>query len=400
MKTLHVSLLLLSALSIAFNFRKEQTAPKIEPVNTKACSSGINQFSFDLLKHYAKGEEMDKNIFFSPFSIASAVSMTGEGAKGTTKQEILDVFHLPGSDSVRLNGFYGLNKSVNNPASGYKLNTSNALWIQEGMKLKPSFSKTSQNYYLASLQTVNFAVPEKACKTINDYVELKTENKITNLLSPGVVNASTQLVLTNTIYFKGDWKYEFNKNHTFKETFKNASGGTVQADMMHQTAQYKYFENKDLQALKLEYKDNEISMIIILPREGKIDGITSQVGQVLAGKFDYERTVLSFPKFTFETSYKLKKDLKQLGMKLAFSGGDLSGIGANLQIDEVIHKAFVEVAEKGTEAAAATAVVISTTSVAPRMAEPKTFKADHPFIFVIRHNATGAILFSGAVNAL
>jgi serpin B len=287
----------------------------------------------------------------------------------------------------------------------YELLVANALWGQKGYEFKPAFTQLLQNNYGARLKDVDFAKTEQARKTINDWVAQQTKDKIKDLIPPGAVDNLTRLVLTNAIYFKGKWETKFAKEGTKDGQFKVTAEKSVDVPMMHQLHDFGYTENDDLQMLELPYIQNELSMVIMLPK--KIDGLADLEKSLTAasvGKWLKEQRPtpvdVTLPKFTFSSEFMLKDTLKAMGMTDAFDGGkaDFTGMTdkEKLFISKVIHKAFVAVDEEGTEAAAATAVV-TTPTACPPPEEPKVFKADHPFMFLIRHNSTGEILFMGRV---
>lgn len=374
----------------------------------KKTAESNNAFSADLLDHYLHStEQKGKNLFFSPFSISSAIGMTAEGAKENTLNEIRKVFHFQDNDSIRQWGFSSLISMINGKHPHYTLNTTNALWIQKGEVLEKDFLHSTKNHYQASAELVDYkADAEKARNTINDFVASKTNNLIKELIAPGIIQPDlTKLILTNTIYFKGDWEQPFDPDRTQPMPFTTSSGEETKLPMMMQTSGFNYFENNQFQVLELPYKDNEISMVVLLPKkERDISNISRKdIDNAFTAQLGRQQVNVWLPKFKFETSYLMKNDLETLGMPLAFTDfADFSGVSKKtpLKISEVIHKAVVEVDELGTEAAAATAVVmVETTSVGPPRPQPKYFHADHPFLFVIRHNATGAILFVGVVNS-
>ena len=285
----------------------------------------------------------------------------------------------------------------------YQLSIADALWAQKGYGFLPTFIKLAKDAYGASLQELDFAKAEEARKIINNWVAQQTQDKIKDLLPAGTINDATKLVLTNAIYFKANWQEAFPAAATNKEDFKSG-GKTTKVDMMHLSNINKLMQNDDLQMLELPYLQNELSMLVLLPR--KDDGLAGLEKQLTAanlenwrGELKKHQVNIAFPRFTFTSSLGLKKVLGDMGMAVAFSGqADFSGMtsGERLCIDAVIHKAFVAVDEKGTEAAAATAVTMRPTAI--EVAPMANFRADHPFIFVIREHKTGEILFMGRVT--
>jgi serpin B len=366
-----------------------------------------NAFAADLYGRLAaKG---NGNLFFSPNSIETALAMTWTGARGDTAAEMAAVLHLPGGEDVS-KGFGSFLKDINGDGAkprGYELAVANALWGQTGYRFLPDFLEVLKSAYGAGLEDVNFKTDaEGARKTINDWVEKKTMGKIADLIAPGMLTPDTRLVLTNAIYFKGSWTDKFEKSATQAEAFHSTASEEEKVPMMHRTGHYDYAEGKDYQALKLGYAGGELSMIVLLPREiGALPEIEKEVETAqglaeLTGKFDNKEVVVSLPKFKLEQKFELAPALEAMGMRSAFgAGADFSGMTGrkDLAISEVIHKAYVDVNEEGTEAAAATAVVMRTLAIARPIAPPPVFKADHPFVFLIRDEGTGAVLFMGRV---
>jgi len=371
--------------------------------------TGNNYFCLDLYQELKKGET--GNIFFSPFSIFSALSMTAEGSKNITWNEMSAVFHLQQDNNTRWNAFLNLIRTINNPDKDYKLYTSNNLWLQNDFSFLNSYLDIVTNYYLAELATLDFiGDPEGARQIINNKVEEQTQGKITNLFPSGTINSSTRLVLTNAIYFKATWKYKFTKENTFEQDFTIAPGNTIKVQMMHQklTRPIEDFYGK-AKVLELSYVNDEVSMFIFLPDIDKmaelenamtIENLNSWMAKRKTANLTPVYIDLALPKFKVETKYTLNETLSNMGMPSAFNDvtADFSGMNGekSLFITHVVHKAFVAVDEEGTEAAAATGVVVVGINCIPPPATP--FIVDHPFIFMICENSTGAILFMGRVN--
>ncbi|MEM2920770.1 MAG: serpin family protein [Candidatus Bathyarchaeia archaeon] len=360
-----------------------------------------NQFAFKLYSELAKIES--GNIFYSPYSIFSALAMTYEGARGETAAEMKAVFSFPESEMLRPN-FAALYNQINEEAKGYELRAGNALWIQKEYPFLEDYLKRVEEYYGGKAAILDFvAETEKSRETINAFIEEQTNHKIKDLIPPGFLDEYTRLVLTNAIYFKGDWKIAFNESLTVEDDFWVATDRSVRVQMMHmnpnKTTKFNYAEIGDVQILELPYMGDKISMLIILPKE--LDSIEPYL---TAEKLDEYRSNMKeesldeicLPKFELETKYFMKDSLSDLGMPLAFSGAaDFSGMTGqrDLCISEVIHQAYVKVDEKGTEAAAATAVIMKLTA----LPEMKIFRADRPFIFIIQERETGNILFMGRI---
>ena len=362
-----------------------------------------NQFSFEL---YSKYKSKDGNIFFSPYSISTALAMTYEGARGKTADEMQAVFHFPKDETLRRNSFLESYNGINKEGKAYTLKTANALWAQKDYPFLDSYFSLVKQYYGGNVTNLDFAgQTEESRLTINKWVEEQTNNKIKDLIPKGILDSLTRLVLTNAIYFKGMWVMQFDKAKTIEKDFEISPGKTVKAMMMSLTGEeavFKYAEEEDLQVLELPYKGEELSMLILLPKKGGMDSLEAilnaqQISELRKG-LHKQRVDVYLPKFKFETKYFMKDTLKKMGMPTAFSmAADFSGMNGKkeLYIYQVIHQAFVEVNEEGTEAAAATAVVMRLKSMAPMKI---IFNADHPFIFLIQEKDTGNILFLGRVS--
>ncbi|MBN1390750.1 MAG: serpin family protein [Candidatus Thermoplasmatota archaeon] len=375
------------------------------PMNDLVNSS--NEFSFDMYRQLLNG---DDNIFFSPYSITIALGMAYEGARGETASEMLDVIELPENDLERRAMVRSLQSQLNPGNTNYQLSTANAYWLRQGEDLNDDYQNTIENDYLAGGQELNFAGDASgSADTINEWVEAETNNRIKNLITPDMIDPLTYLILTNAIYFKADWKWQFDEEATQEHKFYLSDGTSTYADLMNMCDKdfdLNYAENDDVQMLQLPYKDEELSMFILLPKTDDISALETDLDwdyfDDLKSDMYGEWIDVYLPKFKFELRYEIVPDLSDLGMHLAFgSGADFSGIKesgeSDLYISDVVHQSFVEVNEEGTEAAAATAVVMSKKGGGSEP-EPVEFRADHPFIFFIEHKATGQILFMGKVE--
>lgn len=362
-----------------------------------------NQFALDLYMRYK--DKKDQNIFFSPYSISTALAMVYEGARGQTAEEMQKVFYFPKNDSERRANFAAIYNEINKANKSYKLSTANALWAQKDYPFLGSYFNIVKQYYGGKATNLDFiGEAEKSRKIINKWVEQQTNNKIKDLIPPGALNRMTRLVITNAIYFKGTWLKQFDERKT-KEADFYAPDKIVKVQMMSKTdkdAEFNYAETDKLQILEMLYSGNELSMIILLPKENEtLDSINLTLENLASWKnsLTEQRVNVYMPKFKFETKYFMAEDLKEMGMPTAFNSGvaNFSGMTGerDLYIDFVIHQAFVEVNEEGTEAAAATAVGVGVTAAPPR--QIPVFRADHPFIFIIQQKETGNILFFGRV---
>jgi len=370
--------------------------------NAAPVVEGNTAFALDL---HAKLRSKSDNLFYSPYSISAALAMTSAGAAGETLAEMTKVLHLPGDQAVAHAGFDALRQQLLAGAArgDYQLNIANALWGQQGFPFRPDFLALTQKYYGAGLQQVDFHNPEPARQTINRWVEQQTKDKINDLFQPGTIDASTRLVLANAIYFKGTWANQFQPNATNDAPFKTGDSSN-KVPMMHQKERFGYAEGDDWQALEMRYAKSTLAMNVILPRavdgldklEGKLT--TTWLGEALKS-LKSEEVIVSLPRFKATIGFDLTRTLAAMGMAKAFTpDADFSRMssGDRLMISAVVHKAFVDVNEEGTEAAAATGVGIRL-AAAPIRQEPKVFNADHPFLVLIRDTATGTALFLGRV---
>jgi len=383
--------------------RAEENQGSRAGTDQTALVKGNDSFATDL---YARLSSQSGNLFFSPFSISTALGMTYVGARGQTADQMASTLHFTLDRERLLRAFNSLRQQLNGGARSrkYQLHVANALWGQKDYGFREEYLRTTQAAFGAGLREVDFATSEQARQTINHWVEDQTQKKITDLLPPGSVNASTRLVLTNAIYFKGAWSHPFSKKSTKQEDFEVTADKIVPVPMMHQTEELAYFDGANFQLLELPYQSHELSMLVLLPKKAaEIAEFEKQIRAEQLNKWranlKTHQVTLSLPKFKFTAEFSLKGTLSGMGMPLAFSDkADLSGMCTHkkLFIDEVIHKAFVDVNEEGTEAAAATGVTVK--ALALRVVPRAFFRADHPFVFVIRDNQTGAILFMGRVS--
>ena len=362
-----------------------------------------NDFAMDLYDQI-QNNSVGKNIFFSPFSVSSALAMVYAGAKGNTKTEMRNVLKLDSVNKSVHAGFRQLFKQFNDPSNNYTLSVANAFFGNRGYPFLRKYVNLVTKYYYALVKNMDFEGNREASRQfINDWVANSTNNKITNLLSPGSILASTVAVLVNTVYFKGLWKTPFEFKHTHTSTFHLTAAKNVKTKMMNLDGKkFKYAEvsNLDCKILELPYVGDEVSMYILLPNT--VDGLAALETELTSIRFNYAISLmkkvklgLAIPKFHMTLTLQMKKMLMAMGMKDVFGKADLSGIDGTLDlfVSKVIHKAYIDVNEEGTEAAAATAVMIGRSSVRFK----KVFKANHPFLFFIREKVTGSILFSGRV---
>ena len=382
------------ALALSLSFAAAQQ-------NSYTAAEG-NEFALNMYKQFAQAD--GSNVFFSPISISMALGMTYAGADGETKNQIAQVFNFPINDKKFHKQFANLQHGLlNSQSDGVELALANQLWAENSYRFKCKYLRKTKKWYKAPVKRLNFnEQPNESRIEINKWVEQITRDRIKDLLPDGSISPLTRLVLTNAIYFKGQWEQEFNKDNTRNESFTTIGGKKVETAMMNAKDKYRAFEGDGLKLLELPYKGNEFSMLVILPNEDRsIDEIDKHLSiESLTGyinKLTEREVMLKLPRFKFDAEYQLKSSLSKMGMPLAFTdGADFSEMSRSndLKIDEVFHKAFVEVTEEGTEAAAATGVVMVLKSVS----RPFQFYANRPFMFIIRDNSSGNILFMGRVT--
>ncbi|XP_053253016.1 serpin B6-like [Podarcis raffonei] len=364
-------------------------------------------FALNLFKKLSENDNT-ANMFFSPLSISSALTMVSLGAAGNTAAQMAKVLSVT-NDVEFHQGYKKLISEINKPDTKYLLRLANRLFGETSYEFISSFIDSSQKFYRAGLEKLDFIkASDDSRKYINNWVEEQTASKIQNLLAPGIIDSSTRLVLVNAIYFKGNWANQFNKDHTQERPFKISKNESKPVQMMFKKAKFNMTWISELRTkiLEIPYVDNELSMIILLPDEiaDNSTGLERLEREMTYEKLkdwinpemmDLTEVELSLPKFKLEEKYDLKPVLSSMGMAEAFdpSKADFSRMSPNndLVLSEVVHKSFVEVNEEGTEAAAATAAVMMLRCA---MIVP-CVTADHPFVFFIRHNKTQSLLFYG-----
>jgi len=374
--------------------------------NSPELAKDNTQLAFDM---YSQLSSVDGNFIFSPFSIASALTMTYEGAAGATAAEMRNVLHIP-ENKTELHAQWDRTAQIlakTNAGKVNELNVANALWVEKEYALNKDFAKTVVDVYAGALYSQDFSGDFEASRLfINDWVSVKTKAHIKDLLPPDSIDELTRLVITNAIYFKGKWSESFEKNGTKKDLFWRSAGKTVQADLMSSGQKnFSYFENDLMQMVRLNYEGDELSMLVILPKDNDIKTLEKTINASVLKQWQddlvSEKVSVFLPKFKFGFATELGDVLASLGMKSAFdaSKADFSGITEkeDLYIGGVFHKAWIDVNEEGTEAAAATAVTMALRSIKMDL-EPKVFRADHPFLFFIQERMSGQILFMGRIS--
>lgn len=366
------------------------------PAELRAISQSANDFGFAL---WQRVRDTEGNLSISPSSISLALGMTFAGARGQTADEMRRTLRFGRDDDATHRALGGLTGRWNRTGRPYEMSVANRLFGAQGFRFEPSFLTVVRDRYGAPLEPVDFGQSEQARRRINGWVEDRTRDRIRDLLPAGSIDAGTRLVLTNALYFKGRWAAQFDPADTRTGAFQ-APRRAVQVPLMHRTGDYRHARVDGVQIIELPYRGDELAMDVILPE--RPDGLAALEARLspeaLARWLEamHEQEVqLTLPRFRISpaASIRLRDPLSAMGMTSAFgAGADFSGMAPGLWIDDVYHKTFVEVNEEGTEAAAATAVVMTESA-----AMHESFTADRPFLFLIRDVQTGAVIFIGRV---
>ncbi len=393
--------------------KPRDTSPDVSEDALALLVEGNTGFAFDL---YQALKEKDGNLFYSPHSISVALAMTYAGALGETAEEMATTLQFLLEQDRLHPAFNWLDAELasrgegaqGKDGEGFRLNIVNAIWGQKDYEFLSEFLDVLAENYGAGLRILDFInETEESRVTINDWVSDQTEDRIKDLIPQGAIDALTRLVLTNAIYFNAAWEYPFDEDITANALFYLLDGGQVTVPMMKQTEAFGYTDGEGYQAVELRYDVGELpdgkplSMVIILPEDGQFEvfeeELRAQKVNDIIGDLQFTEVALAMPKFEFESEFSLKDTLMSMGMQTPFSGAaDFSGMTGNLglAISDVLHKSFVSLDEAGTEAAAATAVIMKETAMPD---QPVEVTIDHPFMFLIRDIETGAILFVGRV---
>ncbi|MDO4953237.1 MAG: serpin family protein [Synergistaceae bacterium] len=364
------------------------------PTLSASAVSAVNNLTMKLYGELANG---DGNLFFSPYSISTALAMVYAGARGETAKEMETALGFSPAVHSAMASLIGSLNSVSPEIA--QLHTANAIWPAADKTILSDYRNRVATDYFSEITTLDYSKPENARNIMNKWVEEKTNGKIKDIVSKGAVSAKTPLALTNAVYFKSDWQSKFETAATKQDDFHTAGGRTVKTNFMNQTGFFDYCKADGFEMLELPYKAERLSMYIILPENGKFGSVeknlTAQQLDALVSQAARTNMRVSLPKFKLEENYNLNETLKKFGITSAFTDkANFSGMNGllDISIGVVLHKTFLDVYEAGTEAAAATYVGMKSMAVRD---EPKQFKADRPFIFVIRDNATGANIFAG-----
>jgi serpin B len=366
---------------------------------------GSNAFAIDLYRHLRR---QPGNLFFSPESISTAFAMAYAGARGQTAAQMAKVFHFTLPQERLQPAMGALLAAMNAQHKDYQLRVADALWAQKDENFLPGYLKLLQENYGAGFHRVDFhTAPEAVRGDINRWVERQTNDKIKNLIAPGVLTPATRLVLTNAIYFQGDWRDPFQNAETKQEDFYLSATRPVKRPMMHRTGSYRYYDGGNFQALELPYAGDDLAMVVLLPKDrAGLPALEQSFTAAAAAQWidslkPAAKVILSLPRFTMTQQFDLTGVLATMGMSQAFSNAaDFSGMTGKpgFTISAAIHKAYIDVNETGTEAAAATSTVMRATAMRRQIPEPPVvFRADHPFLLLIRDLRSGSILFLGRV---
>ena len=387
--------------------KQRVTSPVATQAGLATLVDGNSAFAFGL---YQALREADGNLFYSPYSISLALAMTYAGARGETEKQMTDTLHFDLLQNRLHPAFNNLDLELGRrgqgakgkDGEGFRLHIVNAIWGQKDFKFLPEFLDLLAENYGAGLRTLDFMkASEQSRIIINKWVSDQTEERIKDLIPQGTIDELTRLVLTNAIYFNAAWQYSFEEDATSNSAFYLLNGDKITVPMMRQAESFGYAEGDGYQVVELPYDGRELSMLVLLPQTNRFElfeeSLNAQRVDDIVKNLNTREVVLTMPKFEFESSFGLKKTLTAMGMPVAFSAGaDFSGMTGNpdLFIGEVLHKAFVSVDEAGTEAAAATAVIMELTAMP---GEPVEVTIDRPFIFLIRDIESATILFIGRV---
>jgi serpin B len=388
-----------------------EAVPSPDQTELSALAEGDTEFALGLFAQLG-GEGVEENIFFSPFSISTALAMVHAGARGGTETEMSEVLRfplpadrVPGAFEALLDrlGPGGRGSFAHGEGDPLTLTIANALWVERSYPLLDSYTGLADSCYGARASGLDFiGDPEGSGAAINGWVAERTGNRIRDLVPPGMIDEMTRLVLTNAVYFKASWLFAFDVHATAEGDFTTGSGDVVRVPMMHQTERLAHSHTGGCRAVSLPYSDGSARMLILLP-DGDLEAFERSLDTALLRTVTTSLTGgevdLAMPRFEFTSSFSLVDALRRMGMERAFDrSADFSGITGNrdLHISAVVHKAFVKVDESGTEAAAATAVMMALGCAAPE--PPFEMSLDRPFLFLVTDELTGSVIFMGRVS--
>ncbi|HNX56385.1 MAG TPA: serpin family protein [Prolixibacteraceae bacterium] len=362
-----------------------------------------NQFGLELFRNINSAATEQKNTMISPMSVSLALGMLYNGTNAATKTQMEAMLHKSGLTADDINQNYKeLVSALASHDPKVELNIANAIFYKNIFPVKPDFVTINQNYYQAEVAGLDFSNPDKTLNTVNGWVNSKTKGKIDKIINE--VNPDDVMYILNAIYFNGQWTYSFDKGKTSKQSFTKEDNSVIQTATMQIESKFNYYSGQSFEMLEMPYGSGKFSMVVLLPKTGYktneiISSLSSDNLNSWFSKATESKKNVFLPKFEFKFDQSLISNLEALGMVDAFdpSKANLSGISeaAQLYVSEVMHKSYIKVDEKGTEAAAVTGITIGTTSAGP---ETNVFRADHPFVFLIREKDTNSILFIGKVT--
>jgi serpin B len=376
--------------------------PQVKTFNQKSKEvlKSTDRFGWELLKTINKETEKGENIVISSLSVLQALGMTTNGAAGTTRDQMLEVMDF-GDVPTMNDAFKNIREVLHSADPKVEVEVANSVWYKQNLPAKDSFRKSVEHYYNATSRGLDFSDKEGSKNIINDWVNEKTRGKIPSIIDE--IKDAQHMFLVNAVYFLGKWKYQFDKSVTRDSPFHLSDATQLEVPMMNQESDLDYFEGEECRAVKLPYGNGSFYMIIALPNtengvEQLINNMSTEKWNTVLAGMNEQTLALYMPRFELECKYELNGTLQKMGMELPFApnGADFSNmIDVQVFIDEVMHKTYIKADEEGTEAAAATSVGISVTSVG---AGPISFRVDRPFLFAIAEEESGAILFSGKIE--
>lgn len=389
----------------ALDASDERIQPDVTADEIAELAAANTAFAFDLHAQL-RADEPAADHFLSPFSLSMALAMTWAGARGETEEAMADVLQFPFDQETLHEAFNGLDRAVAERSEietsadddPPEINIANAIWPDEAIELEDEFEETLAANYGARPYTLDFENENEAAELINDWVATETEDRIEDLVDPSHL-VKAKLVLTNAIYFLASWRHPFDEDRTDESAFRALDGSREDVPMMTQEGSFPYAAFDGHQAIELPYVGDDLSMVVLLPQDGEFESFEAELDsdrwREILSALDRTRGRIDLPRFELETTYELPKQLSAMGMEIAFSpAADFTGMGIHVWIETVLHDAFVAVDEAGTEAAAATAVVMATSESPPSQFE---MVVDRPFLFAIRDRPTDSILFLGRV---
>jgi serpin B len=399
LRTATIGLLMLPVVAAWSQAAAPPARPDPRGADVRPVVAGNTRFACDL---YARLRDKPGNLILSPFSVSSALALTSAGARGKTLAEMEKTLHLPAQKQLHP-GMRQLFKQLG-ATEGIELNVANALWAQKGKRFTADFRGLVKADYDAGAFEVDFTgAPDRSREQINKWVQKQTKNQIRNLIPSDLIKDDTRLILTNAIYFKGGWALPFPADNTAVKPFQVSKDRTRDVWLMKQRDSFRYHGQKEFQAVELPYAGGDVSLVVLLPRKAENLAdveklLTPDLLARLGRNMTKQRVEVFLPRFKLTADVSLGKHLRSMGMVLAFSdGADLSGLDGGdekLALNEVVHKAFIDVHEKGSEAGAGSGSVAGSRSVE----FVPVFRADHPFVFLIRDNRSGSVLFLGRLS--